>query len=373
MNNKTHIPSILLVDDQCEHLKNLESALKEVLTSKKVDIRSWQPSEKHTNLHAEFEKLVDEDTVLVATDYDLTKSGMRGLFGDTVVRWCKQRFLPVGDFSRANATALTKRPELFELRIPANDVDGAPFIANVFLGFLEIRDILSRDESTYTSLPSLSVVLAKLLERQHLNSHFSLYMSQIVMNNSAIVQHVSSSSANSSNCKPDLVQIISYLLGHLLVNAIMKFPGPILSERALSAYLATTNSEIEIINELFEDALYKGPFSEMGNYFWLDEVNVILEKLNEKNEFIIFDHEGLYTTGEVNRKIIETEINRVLQDHDCKHCGGKRGGFYCPFTHRTVCTRDNCSVSTSSWIPRGADVCRIEREIFDEWSPILGL
>ena len=373
MTSMTPIPSILLVDDECEYLRNLDSALKEILKSKQVDIRKWSPSEEHTDPFAEFEKLVDEDTILVATEYDLTRSGMRGLFGDTVVGWCKRRFLPVGDYSRADATALTTTPDLFEFRIPAKDSDCAPFIANVFLGFLEIRETLIRDESTYTSLPSLSAVLAKLLNRQYLDSHFSLYMSRIVMNNSAIVQHVSSSSETSSEIKPHLVQIITYLLGHLLVNAIMKFPGPILSERALCAYLATSISEKKIINELFEDALYKGPFSEMGNYFWLDEVDAKLENLNEKNEFITFDDEELFFTGGVNRKIVETEIKRELKNHLCKRCSGKNGGFYCPFTERTVCPLDNCSVSNSSWIPRGADICRIERDFFDEWSPILGL
>lgn len=111
----------------------------------------------------------------------------------------------------------------------------------------------------------------------------------------------------------------------------------------------------------------------MGNYFWLDEVDAILENLNEKNEFITFDDEELFFTGGVNRKIVETEIYRELKTHDCDRCSGKNGGFYCPFTERTVCPLDNCSVSTSSWIPRGADICRIERNFFDDWSPILGL
>lgn len=193
MNKMTPSPSILLVDDEFEYLRNLKSALRKELKSKQVDIRTWNPSEEHTDLLAEFEKSVDENTALVATDYDLTRSGMRGFFGDTVVGWCKRRFLPVGDFSRANATALTKKPELFELRIPANDSDGAPFIANIFLGFLEIRKALSKDESTYLSLPRLSAILAKLLNRQYLDSHFALYMSRIVMNNSAI--------RNSSACQ----------------------------------------------------------------------------------------------------------------------------------------------------------------------------
>lgn len=55
---------------------------------------------------------------------------------------------------------------------------------------------------------------------------------------------------------------------------------------------------------------------------------------------------------------------RPLANHVCPRdgCGGRRGGFLCPFTFRTVCTRIDCSIAASGWIPQGAQLSRVERE-----------
>ena len=266
--------SILLVDDNSRYLQNLKFTLMDSLQQENVNIRAWNPKPKsdYLDLVGEFESFIDENTILVATDYDLTRSGIRGFFGDTVVGWCRRRFIPVGDFSRANATALTEKPDLFELRIPANNVEGARYIANVYRGFSTIRNALSKNAMSLGSKLSLSAVLAELLERPHLDSHFSLYMSRIVMNNSAIVEHVRPSTGHGNKGTPSKIQVVTYLLGHILINAILRYPGPILSERSLCAYLATSNSQAKNLKKLFSDAVYKGPFGEEGNYFWLEDI-----------------------------------------------------------------------------------------------------
>ncbi len=367
--------SILLVDDNSRYLQKLKFTLMDSLQQENVSIRAWNPKPKgdYLDLVGEFESFIDENTILVATDYDLTRSGMRGFFGDTVVGWCRRRFIPVGDFSRANATALTEKPDLFELRIPANNVEGARYIANVYCGFSTIRNALSKNAISLGSKLSLSAMLAELLERPYLDSHFSLYMSRIVMNNSAIVEHVRPSTGHGNKGTPSKIQVVTYLLGHILINAILRYPGPILSERSLCAYLATSNSQAKKLKMLFSDAVYKGPFGEEGNYFWLEDIDAILDNLMSQTGTHETQAEDCETIGSFNRKIAENELKCKLENHQCMRCHGSEGGFYCPFTERTVCQRADCSVSASSWIPHGADLCRVEREFFDEWSPILGL
>lgn len=377
MNNNFSSPSILLIDDDSNQLDNLEKELSGKLEQEYVEIKNWIPNPKFddTDLIAKFQSRVDDQTVLVATDYDLTSTGIRGLFGHTIVGWCKRLCIPVGDFSRANATALTQKPELFELRIPANDTaECAQSIANAFHGFSTIRLSLSTEDFSLETMSSLSAVLAELLGRPHLDSHFTLYMSRIVMNSPAVVQPLRALNEKEVQKPPfDKIKLATYVLGHVLLNAILRYPGPILSDRSLCAYLATSDSEADTLRELFKDAVYKGAFGEEGNYFWLEDVDSILDEYSSQSDAQTMEAEEYETFGDYNRKIAENELGRELKDHNCKRCDGKLGGFYCPFTERTVCQRDNCSVGISSWIPHGADLCRVERNYFDEWSPIIGL
>ena len=375
MNSESSTPSILLVDDTADYLEKLATALKSSLRQRNVSIRTWQPGHEDADLLRKFESLVDEKTVMVATDYDLTSEGMRGFFGSTIVGWCQRRFIPVGDFSRANSTALTKEPDLFELRIPSDDIEGARFITTVFNGFSDIRDAFDKNETLLESTSSLSAVLSGILCRPQLDSHFALYMLRFGMNQSAIVDYVRPSTENKEQKQPELTRIVSYLLGHVLLNSILRFPGPILSEGALCAYLATTTEETEDLKFMFKDATYDGPFGEDGNYFWREKVDEILDNFDLQNNAQETESQEVETFGDYNRKIAEVGLKRPLKNHECKRkrCNGFKGGFLCPFTQRTVCERADCSVSSSIWISQGADLCRIEREFFDEWAPILGL
>jgi hypothetical protein len=166
----------------------------------------------------------------------------------------------------------------------------------------------------------------------------------------------------------DKAQLLAYVLGHVLLNAILKFPGPILSEKALCAYVATTTDEIETIVPLFGAALYSGPFSDGARYFWREDVDEALDAIGTT----IADQQ-FEDFGDFNRKAIETVLSKKLAIHECKRCGGLKGGFLCPFTRRPVCQRADCSVSASSWIPQGAQLSRVEREFYNEWAPLLGL
>jgi hypothetical protein len=162
--------------------------------------------------------------------------------------------------------------------------------------------------------------------------------------------------------------LLAYVIGHILLNAILKYPGPILSEEALCAYLAVAQDQIDVVAKIFGPARYSGPFSEMRRYYWHESVNQILDDLTTA-----LDDQEFETFGELNREAVERNLGRKLNRHGCSRCIGQNGGFYCPFTRRPVCTRSDCSVGASSWIPQGAQLCRIEREFYDEWAPLLGL
>lgn len=369
MNDAAPKPSILLVDDTQNVLDGLVARLADLLPEDQVEVRRWLPTAEDDDPQAVFDSKVDDSTILVATDYDLTSQGAKGLFGLTIVGWCQKRSIPVGDFSRGNATALPKEPNLFELRVPPTDVEGAQFIAAAFTGFRTIRDTIAADPELLTSKRSLAAVLATLLGKPHLDNQFALYMSRLGSANSSLVQRLRDF-ANPAEApdNDDKVQVLTYVLGHVLLNAILKFPGPLLSERALCAYVSTAQSEADALHDLFAAALYRGPFGESARYYWREDVDAILDRVG--GDAAEKDFEDF---GDLNRAVTEVALERPLAHHECPRCGGTKGGFLCPFTHRPVCQRPDCSVSASSWIPSGAQLSRVERDFYDEWAPLLGL
>ena len=88
---------IVLIDDDASLLNGLHTAVEARLP--KVSVAKWQPGSERDVAEAFLEHVDDSETVLVATDQDLTAGGLRGFFGATIVSWCQQLAIPVGDFS----------------------------------------------------------------------------------------------------------------------------------------------------------------------------------------------------------------------------------------------------------------------------------
>lgn len=360
-------PNLLLIDDNAENLESLRGRLAALMPPAEVEIRTWVPTDDDGPPAEAFAARVDDHTALVITDYDLTTS-VKGLFGLSIVGWCQNKSIPVGDFSRGNVAALPKEPNLFELRVPTDDEDGAAFVTSTFRGFRSLRIGIDDTPALLTERRSLAAVLASLLGRPRLESQFAAYMSRLGAANSALLQQLRNFAGDDQPADADKIRLLTYVLGHVLCNAILKYPGPILSRPSLCAYMATTLGEADAIEPLFEDARYSGPFSAGQSYFWRGDVDRVLDGLGGEPE----DTE-VESFADLNRRIVEAALGRALATHDCDRCEGLKGGFWCPFTVRPVCERADCSVPSSSWIPAGAQLCRVERDFYDEWAPLLGL
>lgn len=360
-------PNLLLIDDNAENLETLRQRLVALMPPAEVNIRAWVPTENDGPPAEAFEARVDDHTALVITDYDLTTS-VKGLFGLSIVGWCQKKSIPVGDFSRGNVAALPKEPNLFELRVPTDDEHGAAFVVSTFRGFRSLRSGIEEAPALLTERRSLAAVLASLLGRPRLESQFAAYMSRLDAANSALLQQLRNFAGEEQPADADKIRLLTYVLGHVLCNAILKYPGPILSRHSLCAYIATTLGEADAIEPLFQDAHYSGPFSAGHSYFWRGDVDRILDGLGGEP-----DDTEVASFADLNRRIVEAALGRALAAHDCDRCGGLKGGFWCPFTMRPVCERADCSVPSSSWIPAGAQLCRVERDFYDEWAPLLGL
>ncbi|MCQ3810827.1 MAG: hypothetical protein KTV68_09770 [Acidimicrobiia bacterium] len=356
---------IVLIDDEARLLKGLHDAV--VARLPDVSVATWRPSKRDDAAEAFKECVDDGETVLVATDDELTASGLRGFFGTTIVSWCQQLAIPVGYFSRRPQQLLSRDPELFALRIPSNDEEGADYIEAVYNGFTELSTAISRlnlDPGT----TSLAKYLAHAIQRPHLESDFALYMARLGHGGTAVARRIIDSQSATSTGERSPEAAISYTLGHYLANVITRFAGPLLRIDALCAYVGADTAEREELANMFDEARYEGPFSGLDQLFWRESVDAALEDPFD------LEADSADDVGTFHRAAIETRLGRTLAQHECDRndCGGRRGGFHCPFTNRPVCVRSDCSVAGSGWIPSGATSSRVEREYHDEWAPLLG-
>ena len=358
--------AILLIDDQKERLEQLAEKARDTIPEAKI--RTWRPDSEH-ELHKVF-KQKSEGATIVVTDLDLT-TGVRGFFGHSVVAWARQFCIPVGNFSRKFRDALPKKPDQFELRVPPNDEQAVRYIKKVFDGFRQIRQFIEQQPELVENDRSAAQVLADLLSRDHLEYALGPFFSKPSLFNSALLDTVSESQSE-QNIEPEemKVRLLTYIIGHVLLNAILKYPGPILDEQSLCAYVYASNEEAANLSPLFKSAKYKGPFDYEENLFWREDVDQLIDEWANSHGVEYSDSDSF---GDFHRSVIEQKLQRHLAKHKCTRCSGIKGGFWCPFTERAVCERPDCSSTSSSWIPMGADVCRVERNFFEEWTPILGL
>jgi hypothetical protein len=363
--------SILLIDDAPEVIAELQKGIRKYLPEIEAEIRIWTPGNDETDPLERFTNLVDRDTVLVVTDIDLTGHGQTGLFGASIVAWCQIRAIPVGDYSRDPKWELPKEPNLFEMRVPKDAMRAAAYISGVFRGFAQIRDQLAAN-ADLSKMRSPPAAIAALLGEPSLESQFELYGVRLGATSASFVERIVHTPQPDAESATDEKQsLLAYIVGHLLLNSVLRFPGPIASLIELTAYVGVSPDEMPRIAELFCDAQYTGPFKDLGPYYWLHRVDEILRPLLDAVAPTLQAEPE--THGEFNRLAIERKLQVALARHACPRCHGVNGGFWCPFTKRAVCLRSDCSVGANSWVPQGARMCRIERTFYDEWAPILGI
>ena len=269
------VPAILVVDDIEANLSGLAGRLRERLPGH--EIGTWRPREDEGSPAQVFDSYVGETTEFVVTDYDLTQA-VKGLFGLSIIGWCQTRGVPVGEYSRANIAALPREPNLFELRVPPEEDAAVEFVTCIFNGFRQLRTQIGDNPEVMSDGGSLARVLSQLLERPFLEGQFAAYMSRLNSANAALVETLKA--AVEGGKKPDEAfkrRLLTYVLGHVLVNSVLKYPGPILSKEVFCAYLTTTSASFVDVKELFETAKYSGPFGEGRHYYWQDDVDRILE------------------------------------------------------------------------------------------------
>jgi len=142
-------------------------------------------------------------------------------------------------------------------------------------------------------------------------------------------------------------------LGYWLINYILMFPGPILSSKAAAAYLNLQPSSFELapVQELVKAAVYDGPFADVNKYYWRDRLTDLLDT---------FDGD-IATAKQLNGEKLE----RV----DVANVGAS--AYLCLLTQEPIAAND--AAPKPDWIPTGAQLARIKRDLYEQLGPMLSI
>lgn len=355
---------ILIIDDDADLLAKLVSDVRSEFPIDSATVHSWSPSGTDGPALEKLKQVMGGDTSLVVTDYDLSL-GRAGILGDSIIRWCQRQAIPAALYTRGNTGDVPVVPDLFELKIPRESA--GRYVAELHRGFQSLRESVLETLKQETAR-SPAAVLALVLGQPDLEHEFARYAVRLGGSSGALttrVQKTAPADADPPAPEPaEIGQVMSYLLGHLMVNAVLRYAGPLLSLDALCGYIGTSTDESGELEALFTPALYAGPFADLGKFYWRHLIDQRLEEVLSDDTDV-----NLYT---IRRLAVEEILDRKLQTHGCPRCFGQNGGFFCPFTNRPVCERGDCSTASNSWLPPGAHLCRIEMDFFEEWAPLLG-
>ncbi len=151
------------------------------------------------------------------------------------------------------------------------------------------------------------------------------------------------------------------LLGYWLYNSLLRFPGVLLNNIATASYLNIDLKEFERnkkVREIFDDAMYDGPFSDINSFWWKDRLDELIATVEAENN--LSDVQALLKSKGVKKV-------RSARCIEGQHDGA---GFYCIVTKEAVC--DKHSVGNISWIPAGAVLSRIKTSKWNELGPWFG-
>lgn len=362
---------LLIVEDEVPFVGQVRDALKasgqdiQLLTSKEAGLEDpFAEGESHEEqLLARVRAAQDKHAIdLVLLDSDLSRMG-----NGIAQSMCRQAFqevgLPVCRYKKRHST--TKARELQDLRRTAREGASAVWVPNDLVqpqnlaerlmpwlvamgkGFGAVRDALRADESLLKKSQGPAGILAVALKRPAVKADLLGYTGQNFFFFGAPTGEDEDDPTNPP------IEVLATQLGYWLYNYILRFPGPILSRGAAAAYLNVQPQELQTneMNEAIAPASYDGPFSDVEDFFWRDELAAILDKL--QGDIANAPH----LKGRKLARVDETNPGS--------------SAFFCVLTQKPISDAD--AAPTPEWIPPGAQLARIEGKWYEQLGPMLSI
>lgn len=354
-------PCIAIFEDNDDNYRKLSDALSKEIKGEfkfsrymgdKDPPPDWRDAERWIRDYL----LTPTPAILTVIDWDLSgfrhsaqQQFIRGIAEDLSIPTILYQSINPADQSLERLKRWQERRIAVESTV--DKITLAHICADVARGVEQIRQKVAKLGKT----PRLLETLKQLLQPPNSSP---LHLEQFAVGNQELLRVVGRDFGEEQK------RFVATWIGYLIYNRILQFPGPILKEVAAAAYLCIAIEEMrkEDVRQLLETAQYKGPFWETQTGWWRAELDGMIAAGMEDTD----------TNVPTGRVIIERKLGRLLAPARC-HEGEllDESAYLCILTQDIVCDRH--SDAPDSWIPQGADRCRIHREELELLQGWLGI
>jgi len=355
---------VIVFEDQRSRRDELVRQLKRRLKANAVIevIDGSEEQKQHRTYEAELTELLQQkapEGALLVCDKDLSNLGtqFRGLSGTTVGTVADMLGFPLCLYARGErqeGEELLKSLAPWEKKRIVLDYSTEKTLATecacIFRAFSEIEKayLHLKDENRATP----AAALARILGQPGIEDRIALYGSG---EQGLLEEIMPFRKGEADNTKKELIKRMPRILGNWLYTSILRFPGILVSKVPAASYLNIDQEDFEEPNVqgLFRKAKYKGPFSDLRDWWWRHELDALLERNASEDGLAL---------AKANKIRV-----RPCKDPQTR----ERAGYYCMVTGEPV--SDNNSKSGISWFPAGSDLARIRLDKFTELAPWIGL
>jgi hypothetical protein len=349
--------NIVIFEDQSDNLRTIRSALEDTLSGdlevRKADINQ----EIGPNPREAVETIMEGfgTPLLTLLDWDLTM-GTGAISRDNVITYCENNHIPLciyhaRDTGQSDQEKVQDYEEdLIKLDTNLTWEEIGVHSAHIADGFDEIRKTIESVFNNDEEKPIPELLDAPLSVRGKLD--------QYSWGNPGVIK-----SGQKDLTQDEIIKRATTNQGYWILNELLEFPGALLNEVALAAYLNVNHEkfcENDEYKSPFNEASYTGPFDGLENWWWtplVDDISIEQKRENEPKGPIgpkLFDRLGL-------PEIDEAQCHSELANG----CGPAR--YYCIIKERPVCKEH--SRSPDGWIPKGATQSRVSEEDYDQLKP----
>ncbi|WP_075175330.1 hypothetical protein [Acinetobacter indicus] len=371
---------ILLIDDKSDIPSNLKTALIEELPQFKDQIEIWNPDniEELKQLYDDNKGSPDKDSAadedvwrrvleqreinMVVVDHDLSELNVR-ISESAITNACKQLAIPVCNYHRKppnndsqNLKDRVNQARSFSIEIEIDEDNQyrqcAKEIINVFQGFQSLKEKISGLGIAVLS-EGPAKIISEVLGKPELESIFARYTASSTL--AADIIQYDDENTPENEIPSILKERIHFILGCWLHNYVLPFPGILLNSIAAASYINLDPQQFNEYSAEFEDARYNGPFSTYTSYWWRYDLDQILFDANAEDAV----------------QFLENKQMPNILPCKCSVNSESNAGYYCIVKKQPISYEQ--SVGHLSWIPEGADLCRIHKKIYRRLAPMMGL
>jgi hypothetical protein len=357
---------VLVFDDDKSERTCITTSLGKELADHRVEIMEFEgsddprPDQSYERYLLTWlkEKSGKKDVDLIACDKELgSYPKYQGLSATQISHVASEKGVPFCQYSRQPSQGFQEMATFRRLKDWDSDEitlgglepkNWVPQIASLYKGFELIRQKykkVSREHKTPAA------VISAILDHPESESRIALYGSGDQGLLREILVYYNPDKVDMDALRHRMPRV----LGKWLYLSILRFPGILVNQVAAASYLNINCGDFANpkVQGIFREAMYSGPFAELGPWWWRYMLDDLLESRDCE------DGRGFAGKQKVN-------VQACL-DPD----SGERAGYYCMLTKAPV-SEEN-SRGGISWFPSGADLARIRKDKFEEITALVGM